>query len=209
MQDSVLIAARAGGIATIDGSDLGITDDAGLRHSCAWIRALGFDGMWVIQPAPVETTAGSSLSEVPSRCPTGHGRPVRGGDPRDGHRPARGPMLDEAIAVATRRVLTQMVGDHDRSHTFRNILQRNALRRTHGGTGIRHPPAVTLTSGLRTTHHHDDRVGGTDMLGLRRACHRPHSRTGHPRPPTGGDTLTSELHVESTDGLGDSGTALC
>jgi citrate lyase subunit beta / citryl-CoA lyase len=50
----ILVAARAGGCAAIDGPYAAFTDEAGLRASAAVARALGFDGKWCIHPAQLE-----------------------------------------------------------------------------------------------------------------------------------------------------------
>ena len=112
VQDRVLVAARAGGIAAIDGPYLGIADDAGFRHSCDWTRSLGFDGKWVIHPAQIETTTtvftpGRSAVEQARRTLEAlSAAEARGA----GAAQLDGQMLDEAVAVAARRVLAQAGG---------------------------------------------------------------------------------------------------
>jgi citrate lyase subunit beta/citryl-CoA lyase len=50
----ILIAARAHGVAAIDGPYLKIRDVAGLRRSAASSAALGFDGKWTLHPDQIE-----------------------------------------------------------------------------------------------------------------------------------------------------------
>jgi citrate lyase subunit beta / citryl-CoA lyase len=49
----VAVAARAFGLAVVDGPYARFDDDAGLRASAARSRALGYDGKWCIHPAQV------------------------------------------------------------------------------------------------------------------------------------------------------------
>ena len=51
----VLVAARAAGIAAIDGPYPQLGDTDGLRRSAERSRALGYDGKWCIHPAQVAT----------------------------------------------------------------------------------------------------------------------------------------------------------
>ena len=55
VQDRILIACRAAGVAAIDGPFLGITDDDAFRRAAHWTSALGFDGKWVIHPAQIDS----------------------------------------------------------------------------------------------------------------------------------------------------------
>ena len=48
-----LLAARAAGIACVDGVFLDLNDEAGLTRSCAQGRALGFDGKTLIHPKQI------------------------------------------------------------------------------------------------------------------------------------------------------------
>jgi citrate lyase subunit beta/citryl-CoA lyase len=108
-QDAVLVAARAAGIAAIDGPYLGIRDDEGFRAQVAHARALGFDGKWAIHPAQVEALheaftptdeevadARETLEALERAAAEGAGA-VAAGDR----------MLDEALAVSARRVLAR------------------------------------------------------------------------------------------------------
>ncbi|HET9598693.1 MAG TPA: CoA ester lyase [Anaeromyxobacteraceae bacterium] len=49
----LLLAARAHGLAALDGVHLDLSDSAGLEAACAQGRALGFDGKTLIHPAQV------------------------------------------------------------------------------------------------------------------------------------------------------------
>jgi citrate lyase subunit beta/citryl-CoA lyase len=57
VQDRVLVAARAAGIAAIDGPCLQIEPDDALREQLAVARALGYDGKWAIHPSQVPVIA--------------------------------------------------------------------------------------------------------------------------------------------------------
>jgi citrate lyase subunit beta/citryl-CoA lyase len=108
-QDALLVAARAAGIAAIDGPYLGIRDDDGFRAQVAHARALGFDGKWAIHPAqtaalleaftPTDAEiedARETLAALERAAADGVGA-VAAGDR----------MLDEALAVSARRVLAR------------------------------------------------------------------------------------------------------
>jgi citrate lyase subunit beta/citryl-CoA lyase len=49
----VVVAARAFGLAAVDGPHVALEDEAGLRAAAARSRALGYDGKWCIHPAQV------------------------------------------------------------------------------------------------------------------------------------------------------------
>lgn len=50
-QDALLVAARAAGIAAIDGPYLALADERGLRAWAEHVRDLGYDGKWAIHPS--------------------------------------------------------------------------------------------------------------------------------------------------------------
>jgi citrate lyase subunit beta/citryl-CoA lyase len=50
----VLVAARAYGVAAVDGPFVTLDDPGGLRRAALRSRALGYDGKWCIHPAQVE-----------------------------------------------------------------------------------------------------------------------------------------------------------
>ena len=63
----VLLAARAHGLAALDGVHLDLADDAGFAAACAQGRALGFDGKTLIHPkqiAPANAAFAPSVDEV-------------------------------------------------------------------------------------------------------------------------------------------------
>ncbi|WP_024793618.1 HpcH/HpaI aldolase/citrate lyase family protein [Tomitella biformata] len=112
VQDAVLIAARAAGIQAVDGPFLGIADDERFRRAADWTSALGFDGKWVIHPTQVDsaTTAFTpSDAAIEDACRVLEALRVA---EEDGAGAAQldGQMLDEAVAVAARRVLAQVGG---------------------------------------------------------------------------------------------------
>src|SRR5690606_10481551 len=103
----ILLAARSAGIATIDGPHLGTRPDDDFRHSARWARELGFDGKWVIHPSqlPAATT-----EFTPSDADVAEARRVLAALAEadalgNGAAQLDGRMLDEAVAVAARRVL--------------------------------------------------------------------------------------------------------
>ena len=52
-RSTLLVAARAAGLAAIDGPYLRVDDEPGLRRSAERARSLGYDGKWAIHPAQV------------------------------------------------------------------------------------------------------------------------------------------------------------
>jgi citrate lyase subunit beta/citryl-CoA lyase len=64
VRETVLVAARAGGLQAIDGPHLDIADLDGLRTEAGRARALGFDGKWALHPSQIEP-----LNEVFSPTP--------------------------------------------------------------------------------------------------------------------------------------------
>jgi citrate lyase subunit beta/citryl-CoA lyase len=50
----ILVAARANGLAALDGPHLAIEDLDGLRASALRARVLGYDGKWAIHPSQLE-----------------------------------------------------------------------------------------------------------------------------------------------------------
>lgn len=109
VQDSVLLAARAAGVAVIDGPYLGVTDDGDFRRSTAWVRDLGFDGKWVIHPAQIATVTAAFTpdDDAVSRAERVLAALADSEGVGAGAVAMDGMMLDEAVAVAARRVLTR------------------------------------------------------------------------------------------------------
>jgi len=109
IQDAVLIAARSHGLQAIDGPWLGTAVDAPFRAAAEHARDLGFDGKWAIHPAQVETldrlfTPAPAEVERARLVLATLAQAEREGE---GAVALDGEMLDEAIAVAARRLLAR------------------------------------------------------------------------------------------------------
>ena len=66
-QEAVLVAARAAGLAAIDGPHLEVATDAGFEATVDQARRLGFDGKWAIHPsqvAPIRAAFTPAADEV-------------------------------------------------------------------------------------------------------------------------------------------------
>jgi citrate lyase subunit beta/citryl-CoA lyase len=110
-QEAVLGAARAHGLQAIDGPHLGTAVDRALDEAAGWARTLGFDGKWVIHPAQIEAVTAAftpdddeveqarRVLQLLATARDEHGA----GAVADGDQ-----MLDEAVAVAARRVLSRV-----------------------------------------------------------------------------------------------------
>ncbi|MEV0766768.1 HpcH/HpaI aldolase/citrate lyase family protein [Nocardia salmonicida] len=113
IQDRVLVAARACGVAAIDGPHLGIADNADFRNRVRWAREAGFDGKWVLHPGQIGATT-TEFTPDPAAVETAR-RVLAALD----EAAARGlgvarlgdQMLDEAVAVAARRILARTEGN--------------------------------------------------------------------------------------------------
>lgn len=108
-QDAVLVAARSAGLAAIDGPFLGVADDEEFRRRAQHAKELGFDGKWVIHPRQIGTV---NAVFTPGADEVAHARAVldalHGAD--RGAVELEGKMIDEAVAVAARRVLARVDG---------------------------------------------------------------------------------------------------
>ncbi|GLX02861.1 CoA ester lyase [Microtetraspora sp. NBRC 16547] len=106
-QDAVLVAARSAGLAAIDGPFLGVADDEEFRRRVQHAKELGFDGKWVIHPRQIGTV---NAVFTPGADEVAHARAVldalHGID--RGAVELEGKMVDEAVAVAARRVLARV-----------------------------------------------------------------------------------------------------
>jgi citrate lyase subunit beta / citryl-CoA lyase len=111
-QDAVVVAARTHQLDAIDGPHLGVSADEEFRQAAEHARAVGFDGKWVIHPRQIEivnqaftpteeelTEARAVLNALEEAATAGTGVVARDGR-----------MLDEAVAVAARRVLARAPG---------------------------------------------------------------------------------------------------
>jgi citrate lyase subunit beta / citryl-CoA lyase len=104
VQHQVLLAARAGGVQAIDGPWLGTADDEPFRRAAERAAALGFDGKWAIHPQQVAFltdcfTPSDEEVQWARRVLEALDQADEGAVALDGQ------MLDEAVAVAARRVL--------------------------------------------------------------------------------------------------------
>lgn len=112
IQDRVLVAARAAGLAAIDGPSLTIDSPAALIDQSAAARMLGFDGKWAIHPTqvPVITRAFSSTSSERENARATL-EALRAGQAQGaGAVAARGVMLDETSRQAALHLLDRAEG---------------------------------------------------------------------------------------------------
>ncbi|KRA37758.1 MULTISPECIES: HpcH/HpaI aldolase/citrate lyase family protein [unclassified Nocardioides] len=110
IQDSIVLHARAAGVAAIDGPFLGVADDDAFRASVADAAALGFDAKWVIHPRQV---VGVNDGFTPSADQVDHAQRVLSTleDVATAGRGAAvvdGALVDEAMARAARQVLAKV-----------------------------------------------------------------------------------------------------
>ncbi len=99
VRETVLVHARAAGLAAIDGPFLDFKDVEGMRASAESARALGYDGKWAIHPSQLE-----KLNEVFSPTPEEFARAIKvlealeraGADQGRGAVQLDGEMVDEA-----------------------------------------------------------------------------------------------------------------
>jgi citrate lyase beta subunit len=103
-QERVLWAARAAGIAAIDGPHLGVRVDDAFTTAVRRAAAAGFHGKWVIHPDQLDTV-NQVLS--PSADEVDWARRVLAALQGEGAVQLDGQMLDEAIAAGARRVLAR------------------------------------------------------------------------------------------------------
>lgn len=108
-QDHVLIHARSAGLVAVDGPFLGVGIDEPFREAITRSAGLGFDAKWAIHPRQIDLIDGA-LSPNPSQI----ARAVEVVEALEvGHASGRGAveldgqMIDEALAVAARRVLAR------------------------------------------------------------------------------------------------------
>ncbi|KOV68014.1 citrate lyase [Streptomyces sp. NRRL WC-3618] len=111
-QDTVLTAARSAGLAAVDGPYLAVAADERFTESVRRAAQLGFDGKWVIHPCQIQ-----AVNEVftPSADEVTRARAVlaalqEGHDRAQGAVTLDGRMIDEAVALAARRVLAKAGG---------------------------------------------------------------------------------------------------
>jgi citrate lyase subunit beta/citryl-CoA lyase len=109
-QDSVLTAAHAAGLLAIDGPYLGVDSGETFRASVETAAGLGFDGKWVIHPRQVPAvnerfTPTSDQIDNARKIVDALAAAHAGGR---GAVALNGKMIDEAVAVAARRVLARI-----------------------------------------------------------------------------------------------------
>jgi citrate lyase subunit beta/citryl-CoA lyase len=106
----VLLAARVAGVQAVDGPYLGIAVDDDFDAAVERARDLGFDGKWAIHPRHVEAL---DVAFTPTEDEVAHARAVLAAvataqEQGTGAVQLDGQMLDEAVAVAARRVLARV-----------------------------------------------------------------------------------------------------
>jgi citrate lyase subunit beta/citryl-CoA lyase len=103
----LVVAARAFGLAAVDGPFVVLGDEAGLRASALRSRAFGYDGKWCIHPAQVEV-----CNEVyaPSAAEVERARRILG---VDGVARLDGEMVDEASRRMAESILARLLDDDD------------------------------------------------------------------------------------------------
>jgi citrate lyase subunit beta/citryl-CoA lyase len=111
-QERILLAARAHGLQAIDGPFFALEDTGGLAADVALIAAAGFDGKWAIHPRQVEvitagfTPSADEVAEAEAVLAALEEAEASGG----GAVAHEGMMVDEAMAVAARRLLARAGG---------------------------------------------------------------------------------------------------
>ncbi len=109
-QETVLVAARAGGLQAIDGPHLRVDDPAGLQAWAAHARALGYDGKWAIHPSQLDTL-NATFSPTPEELERAQSIVAALGQAEtDAGRGAvmlEGEMIDEALRKQALQVLAR------------------------------------------------------------------------------------------------------
>jgi citrate lyase subunit beta / citryl-CoA lyase len=109
-QETVLVAARAGGLQAIDGPHLRVDDPAGLQAWAAGARALGYDGKWAIHPSQLDTL-NATFSPTPEELERAQSIVAALGQAEaDAGRGAvmlEGEMIDEALRKQALQVLAR------------------------------------------------------------------------------------------------------
>jgi citrate lyase subunit beta / citryl-CoA lyase len=106
-QETVLVAARAAGLQTIDGPYLEIRDDEGLRLWVEHVRALGFDGKWAVHP---DQLAIINATFTPVEAEVARARAILDALEQHEERGAvelHGEMIDEASRKLAARVIAR------------------------------------------------------------------------------------------------------
>ena len=106
---TILVAARAHGVAAIDGPYLKVRDVAAFRRVAGRSAALGYDGKWVLHPDQI--AAGNDIFHHPGRVRPGRTHP--GGLPLahlEGRRRGAVMLGDEMIDEASRKMALVVAG---------------------------------------------------------------------------------------------------
>ncbi|NKY51540.1 HpcH/HpaI aldolase/citrate lyase family protein [Nocardia vermiculata] len=110
VQDRVLHAAREAGVQAIDGPFLDLVDMGAFRRAAQWAADLGFDGKWVVHPVHIDpaleifTPSGEDADFARRVLAALEAAEERGA----GAVQLDGRMLDEAVAVAARRIVARI-----------------------------------------------------------------------------------------------------
>ncbi|GAA2069112.1 HpcH/HpaI aldolase/citrate lyase family protein [Williamsia deligens] len=116
---TVLVAARAHGLAAVDGPYLALDNPDGLRRIASASAAVGYDGKWVIHPGQIDTvnevfTPPDSAVEAARELLGAHAAAADGARGAARH---AGEMIDEASAAMARSVLARArAAGTDRGH---------------------------------------------------------------------------------------------
>jgi len=108
-RELVLWHARSAGLAAVDGPHLGVHDDEPFRRDVAGAAALGFDAKWAIHPrqlTALELAFGVTDDQIAHAERVLHVLEKAEGDGR-GAVEMDGQLIDEAMALAARRVLAK------------------------------------------------------------------------------------------------------
>lgn len=107
IQLDVLVRARAAGVAAIDGPHLSVADDDTFASAVANAADLGFDAKWVIHPRQIDrvNTAFTPAPAAVDRAERIVAALSRAHAEGAGALQLDGELIDEAMAVAARRIL--------------------------------------------------------------------------------------------------------
>jgi citrate lyase beta subunit len=101
----IVVAARAFGVAAIDGPFVALDDPQGLRASAARARAFGYDGKWCIHPGQIEVC---NETFAPTAAELERARRILASE---GVARLDGEMVDEASRRMAQAVLARAAGD--------------------------------------------------------------------------------------------------
>lgn len=109
-QDLVVLAARTAGIQAIDGPHLSVAADDVFTRRVANSNDLGFDGTWVIHPQQLPAAQQAFTPDAQAVADAREIIAVMTAAAADGHGAVswRGRMLDEALVVSARRLISRV-----------------------------------------------------------------------------------------------------